>query len=349
MYEFRLKNLTLIPLHIVLWIIVWLFYIYFFSYAATNDEFVLYFATSLLPITIVVTYIIAYYLIPNFLLKKKYILFGTYLLYTIVGSLFLIIIITFVNFIFLSNYDMKQMPLLTRNFLFVFILVYIIAGLASLIQVLRYNYKAINRNTALEKELLEGQLTLKEKELYYLKEQIHPHFLFNTLNTIYGAALTQSEDTPDLILKLSNLLDYTLNQIEKKTVAISEEVLYIASYIGLEQVRFRDTLQVSFTKKIDSNIQVPPMLFIAFIENAFKHGSPHDTILQIEISLIVNDKQLDFSIKNTIKEDSSKKENHGIGMQNSIKRLDTLYPNAYDLNTHTSKGWYYLELIININ
>ncbi|WP_405226456.1 sensor histidine kinase [Dokdonia sp. Asnod1-B02] len=349
MHEFKLKNLALIPLHIILWIVVWLFYIYFFSYAAANEEFVLYFATSLLPITITVTYIIAYYLIPRFLLEKRYLLFSTYLLYTIVGSLFLIIIITFINFIFLSNYDMKQMPLLTRNFLFVFILVYIITGLVSLVQVLRYNYKAINRNTALEKKLLEGQLTLKEKELYYLKEQIHPHFLFNTLNTIYGAALTESKDTPDLILKLSNLLDYTLNQIEKKTVAISEEVLYISSYIGLEQVRFRDTLKVSFSKKIDSDIQVPPMLFIAFIENAFKHGSPHDSILHIKISLEVSDKQLHFSIKNTIKEDSSPKENHGLGMQNSIKRLETLYPNAYALNTHTSKGWYYLELIININ
>lgn len=343
-----LKRTALIPIHIISWIAVWLFYVYFFSYAATNDKFVLYFASSLLPIAIVVTYTIAYYLIPTFLLTKKYTIFCVYLLYTIIGSLFLIIIITFINFIFLSNFDMKQMPLLTRNFLFIFILVYLVAGLASLIQVLRYNYKAINRNTELEKQLLKGQLELKKKELYYLKEQIHPHFLFNTLNTIYGAALKESKDTPDLILKLSNLLDYTLNQIDKPTVPISEEIRYIDSYIGLERVRFKDSLQITFQQSILRNIQVPPMLFIAFLENAFKHGSKHDDHLKIDVCLDITEAQVLFNIKNSIKTEILEKENHGLGIENSKKRLDVLYPNNYRLTNSRDDSWYYLELVINL-
>lgn len=244
---------------------------------------------------------------------------------------------------------MKQMPLLTRNFLFVFILVYLVAGLVSLVQLLRYNYKAINRNIELEKKLLQGQLELKEKELYYLKEQIHPHFLFNTLNTIYGAALKESKDTPDLILKLSNLLDYTLNQIKKNTVAISEEVQYIESYIGLEQVRFRDTLDVSFTKNITHDIQVPPMLFIAFIENAFKHGTPINDILNIDINLLVDQNQLHFTIKNTVNEKQKSTENHGLGMENSKRRLDVLYPNSYNLTSTIKDNWFLLTLIITLD
>lgn len=244
---------------------------------------------------------------------------------------------------------MKQMPLLTRNILFIFILVYIVAGLVSLVQLLRHNYKAINRNNELENKVLEGQLQLKEKELYYLKEQIHPHFLFNTLNTIYGAALKESKDTPDLILKLSNLLDYTLNQIKQKTVPISEEIQYITSYIGLEQVRFRDTLNVSFTQNLKLDIQVPPMLFIAFIENAFKHGGAHDGFLNIEIHIETTPKQLYFTIKNTVKESAVLRENHGLGLTNSKKRLDVLYPDSYILTSDLKNDWFYLALTITLD
>lgn len=344
-----LKKTIYLPIHIILWVLVWLFYIYFFSYAADNDQFVIHFATSLLPITIVVTYIIAYYLIPRFLLKKRYIVFTAYLLYTVVGSLFLIIIITFINFIFLSNYDMKQMPLLTRNFVFVFILVYLVAGLVSLAQLLKYNYKAIHRNSVLENKILEGQLLLKEKELHYLKEQIHPHFLFNTLNTIYGAALKESKHTSDLILKLSNLLDYSLNQIKKKTVTISEETGYIDSYIGLEQVRFRESLSVTFTKNIQRDIQVPPMLFIAFVENAFKHGGPIDEFLIINIHLEVVDKRLHFTIENTVKAAQNNTLNHGLGLKNSKKRLDVLYPQRYTLTSELKGNWFYLDVNITLD
>ena len=332
--------------HCALWILVLLFYLYFFRYATENTDFVFYFASSLLPITITTTYVIGYYLIPTYLIKKKYTYFSIYLFYTIIVSLFLIIIITFVNFIFLSNYNMNEMPLLTRNFLFSFILVYLVAGIVSFIKLLRYNYKTINKNTVLEKKLLEGKLYLKERELNYLKEQIHPHFLFNTLNTIYGAALTESKDTPDLILKLSSLLDYTLNQIEKPTVSIYEEVNYIESYIGLERTRFKDSLNVSFDKSITQDIQIMPMLFIAFIENAFKHGNPIDGFLSIYIHLSVTPETLTFSIKNTISKNKKHIENHGLGIENSKKRLDVLFPHKYILNTKEEDNWFYLFLEI---
>ena len=134
------KYLKFLPLHLGLWVVVWLFYIYFFSYASDNSRFVLWFSTSLLPVTMATTYVISYYIIPKFLVSKKYKLFAPYIGYTVVCSLFLIVIVTFLNFIFQSDFDIRNMPLLTRNFVFIFILVYLVVGIVSFVRLLRYQY-----------------------------------------------------------------------------------------------------------------------------------------------------------------------------------------------------------------
>ncbi len=242
-----------------------------------------------------------------------------------------------------------QMPLLTRNFVFVLILVYLVVGLVCFIQLLYYNNRTVRLNTELEHKLLEGQLILKQKELHYLKQQIHPHFLFNTLNTIYGFALKQSKETPELILKLSDLLDYILHQIEKPRVTLNEEIKHIDAYIGLERVRFRDKLRVNFTKDIQNDVQIPPMLFIAFVENAFKHGTPINGFLNVEIKIHADITGLYFSVKNTMNTRMSKTQNHGLGIENSIKRLDSLFPDAYTLQIKEEENWYNLDLNLNLN
>ncbi len=349
MWKSILKELKFTPVHLILWIGVWLFYSYFFSYGSTNTDFVFWFSTSLLPVTIIITYFISYGLIPTYLITKKYALFITYLVYTIICSVYVILIITFINLIFLSDFNIGKMPLLTRNVVFVLILVYLVVSVVCFIQLLRYNYKTSNKNKELENKLLEGKLLLKQKELYYLKQQIHPHFLFNTLNTVYGFALKGSEETPELILKLSNLLDYILNQIEKPTVPLTEEIKHIEVYIGLERVRFRDTLRVHFTKDIGKEIQVPPMLFIAFVENAFKHGTPIDGFLDINIELKTNKTQLLFTIQNTINKKDLSRESHGIGLENTKKRLETLFPNSYTLQYTEEGAIYKVYLEIQLN
>jgi len=251
------------------------------------------------------------------------------------------------NCIFQSNFSLQDMPLLTRNFLFVFILVYLVVGLASFIQLLRYNYANATKTAALENRLLDGELKLKEKELFYLKQHIHPHFLFNTLNTIYGAALQKAEETPELILKLSNLLDYTLNQIDKKSIGISEELKYIEAYIGLEQVRFRDSLRVTFKKEIKQEVELPPMLLMAFVENAFKHGGAQEGFLDVKIDAVVREKQLFFQVRNTLSLQLNTPVSHGLGLQLTRKRLDALYPSAYTLEVEEGAGFYEVQLMIN--
>lgn len=238
------------------------------------------------------------------------------------------------------------MPLLTRNFVFIFILVYLVVGIVSFVRLLRYQYQISNKNKQLENKLLEGQLLLRQKELKYLKQQIQPHFLFNTLNTLYGFALRKSEETPELILKLSQLMDYMLYQMEKPYVALSEEIKHLEAYIGLEKVRFRDRLRVQMRKEIHQDIQVPPMLFLAFIENAFKHGVANNGFLEVDISLTTTAQEIHFEINNTISKNNTPKKSHGIGIHNTKKRLDTLYPNAYTLDTHQEQEQYKVSLII---
>jgi LytS/YehU family sensor histidine kinase len=229
--------------------------------------------------------------------------------------------------------------------------VYLIVGFVSFVSLLNNNFKTISKNKELQNKILETQLQVKNQELQYLKKQIHPHFLFNTLNTIYGFALKQSKDTPEIILKLSNLLDYILYQVDKPKVSLKEEVLHLKEYIELEKIRFQDSLKVNFrAENILEETQIAPMLLIPFVENAFKHGSLIDGYLTVEINIQLNENQLEFSIKNTIVSSEIDKNENGIGLENIQKRLNLLYKNKHLLNVAAEENWFVVDLkIVTIN
>jgi two-component system LytT family sensor kinase len=301
----------------------------------------------LLPITMITTYFVVYYLIPKYLLIKKYKTFGLYSFYTFVFSTYLILMAIFASYVFLSNFELKTMPPMSRNYVFILILVYLIVFMGSLISLIGHNFKTQSYTNELQNKLLETQLQIKDQELQYLKKQIHPHFLFNTLNTIYGFALKQSTDTPEIILKLSNLLDYILYQVNKPSVGLVEEVSHIKEYIDLERIRFQETLKVDFTsEEIHSDIQIAPMLLIPFVENAFKHGDLIDDFLHIELEIKTDGNGLDFNIKNSVKENYQEKTKNGIGLENIKKRLDILYVNNYSLDINRENNWYKVRLKI---
>lgn len=240
---------------------------------------------------------------------------------------------------------------MSKNFFFILILVFLVSGVISFITLLNHNFKTASTNKELQNKILETSLQLKEQELHYLKMQIHPHFLFNTLNTIYGFALKQSKQTPEIILKLSNLLDYILYQVNKPKVSLKEEVLHIKEYIELEKIRFKDTLKVIFVSgEIDETLQIAPMLLIPFVENAFKHGSLIEGFLRIEIKITVVKNTLNFSIRNTFVEHEKETVNGGIGLENIRKRLELNYKENYSLNISKEDKWYFVELsIFNLN
>jgi len=247
---------------------------------------------------------------------------------------------------YLSEFEYSNMSQLSKNLFFVMIAVYLIVIIVSAFKLLKLNLKNAEKTKALETKILETQLKLKEQELNYLKMQIHPHFLFNTLNTMYGFALKKADETPEMILKLSNLLDYLLYQVDKPFVLLTDEVNHIKDYIELEEMRFNETLDVNF--KCDSIIEstkIAPMLLLPFIENSFKHGSLKNSLLSINIDLSSNEDTINFYIENTnSKSEHTKK---GIGLENMQKRLDLLYKNKYTLTIENTIDLYKVHLKLN--
>lgn len=285
-----------------------------------------------MPVTIGATYVSIYKLLPNYLITKRYFFFGLYSIYTLIFLVFGAVFSIFFALAFLTNFKFEKMTVLSKSSVFVIISICLVVIVVSAFKLLKLNLKQSKDNAELEAKFLEAKLKLKEQELKYLKMQIHPHFLFNTLNTMYGLALKKAEQTPDMILKLSNLLDYLLYQTEKPLVSVSEEIEHIRDYIALEKMRFNDTLNVIMDVKIESeNTTIAPMLLLPFIENSFKHGNIKNGILQIYIEIKADLEMVHFQIKNSNSNDQSSAK-HGIGLQNIKKRLELLYPNKHNLS-----------------
>tara|TARA_B110000046_G_scaffold184622_1_gene223612 strand:- start:6221 stop:7276 length:1056 start_codon:yes stop_codon:yes gene_type:complete len=325
-----LKILKKIPLHLIFWFVVLFFFSSFFSVGSKNENFIFWFSTILSIITIVSSYVFVYYLIPDFLIARKY---KKFILYTFYAGVFIVcaVLMTVVfGFVFFYNLEFKQMPALTKNSGVILVCVLLIIALASAFKILKDTYKSLDEKKTLENKFLQTQLQLKEQELRFLKMQIHPHFLFNTLNTLYGLSLKKSEKAPEMILKLSNLLDYILYQVDKPLVLLKDEINHIEDYISLEKSRFQDSLKIMFNKKIiDDKLEIAPMLLLPFVENAFKHGAQIDGIVNVLISLKVDENELNFTIKNSaISKENSKK---GIGLDNIKKRLEMFYPGQHFL------------------
>ncbi len=200
---------------------------------------------------------------------------------------------------------------------------------------------------------VEIQKLKKEKvvaELKFLKAQLHPHFLFNTLNNLYALTLEKSDKAADVVLKLSELLDYVLYECNAELLYLEKEIKQIDNYIELEKLRFGARLDVKFTcEEFSSNMLIPPMLLMTLVENSFKHGvskSMGKSWIQIDIQEQYN--QITFKVKNGKHKLNSSKPNisGGLGLQNLENRLRLIYKEHYSFNIEESKNTFAVELII---
>ena len=334
-----------IPIHFLCWVLIWVFFRNFFSVGTSNQNFLFWFSSLLSIVTLITAYVFVYDLIPKYLLKKQY---KKFVLYTIYSGVFVaatILMIEVVGFVFYFNLEFKQMPALTTNPAVILVCIFFIVILASGLKILKSNYKSLDEKKTLENKFLQTKLELKEQELKFLKMQIHPHFLFNSLNTIYGFAIAKADEAPEMILKLSNLLDYILYQVEKPKVLLLEEVNHLEDYISLEKMRFHDTLKVNFSKdNLNDSIQIPPMLLIPFVENSFKHGVIIDGVLNVDIHLKTANNCLLFEVENSSKR--KEEASTGIGLQNIRKRLEMLYPAKHLLEIFENNDTFKVHLKI---
>ena len=195
----------------------------------------------------------------------------------------------------------------------------------------------------------------KEKtELLHLKSQVNPHFFFNTLNNLYALVGKDSVKARNMILKLSDMMRYSVYEGEKEWVTLEQEVEYLRNYIELHKMRYHKEIDVSFTTDIQKEgYRVMPLLFIILLENAFKHGVEQlKDDAYVRINMIANQKVLNFSIENNYDEESPEadkiKKGHGIGLNNLKRRLELAYPKKHLLTTSDSGGIYKAQLSIDI-
>ena len=185
-------------------------------------------------------------------------------------------------------------------------------------------------------------------ELAFLKSQINPHFLFNSLNNIYSLAYQKSEKTPEAILKLSEIMRYMLYESNEDKVALSDEIRYLENYIELQKLRFKDNIYIKFEINGDPlGLMITPLVLISFVENAFKHGIATDIENPISIVLNLSDDKLLFHVSN-IKSSMNKDITGGIGLQNVQRRLSLIYKDRYRLHIDDNNDIYNCELYLNL-
>ncbi len=197
----------------------------------------------------------------------------------------------------------------------------------------------------------------KEAELKLLKAQLNPHFLFNTLNNLYGLAVIKSDKLPGLMLKLSELLRYSLYDTKESLVTFEKEIQYLESYVSLEKLRLEDQVDIQFVKTGDfTSNKIAPMLLIVFVENAFKHIGDNNMNdkSRVVVDLEVIEDKMSFKCINTMDDPSEATINmesgkSGIGLVNAKKRLDLMYQGRYRLNTNTKDGLYRVELTVDLD
>jgi len=186
-----------------------------------------------------------------------------------------------------------------------------------------------------------------QAELRQLKAQIHPHFLFNTLNSIYALAIRQDERTADTIVKLSEFMRYMMRDAHREQVSLVTEVGYIANYIDLQLARLRDAVQIDYQVSGNLNgVSIGPLLLFTFIENAFKYGVNPDQESIIRIQLTVEQGQLRLIVYNRKVMVSLLEPSTGIGLQNARDRLALLYPNTHTLQINDTPTDYTVDLTI---
>ncbi|WP_435356697.1 sensor histidine kinase [Emticicia sp. SJ17W-69] len=197
------------------------------------------------------------------------------------------------------------------------------------------------------------QQTEREKtnaELAYLKAQINPHFLFNTLNSIYSLAIQKSDETPTAVVKLSGMMRYVLSESSNDFVPLEREITYIQNYIDLQKIRFEDAISLDFVVNGDmKGKKIAPLMLIPFIENAFKHGvnAEEESVIKIHIATAENELYLSvFNKKVTVH--ISEENKSGLGVENTKNRLEHLYPEKHKLAIYDTKDEYLVELLMKL-
>jgi len=338
---------------ILLHILFWVSYIVFFFFQnALFKESPDYLAnlgslTLTAFVDIAAAYFTVYFLLPKFLFTKKYLQFAVIFLLSVAAAIiFQRVLLYYISYpVFYPDYIDKIGKFWQINPFYTFFNIYTVVGLFASIKLLKYWYQNQQLKTELENKN-------KTSELALLRSQLNPHFLFNTLNNIDSLIITNPDRASDAIIKLSDIMRFMLYDTSTDEVPLDKEVNYLKSYISLQQMRLKDPDFVTVT--IEGNCHgktIAPMLFIPFVENAFKHGQKNVASPGIEVKLTCLIDSINFEVINYVddKKEMNKDDTSGIGLINTKRRLELLYPGKHEFTIEKENGSYKSNLRIYIS
>jgi LytS/YehU family sensor histidine kinase len=284
-------------------------------FALTNIHLVLFF------------YFNYFFAIPNLYFKRKLWQFALAMLVFIVPSL-LLLGLEFKLLNLLSYMPFQERPFLYPALVFRHLAVFMLSLTLRMYQ--RWKQSEADKNKA---------------ELQSLKAQINPHFLFNTLNGIYMLAVKKSDQTPDAISKLSEIMRYVISDAQQATVPLEKEIAYIQNFVDLQRLRLTASTSLAFNIAGSyQHLHIEPLLLISFVENAFKYGLSTERQAHIDINLLVEGNTLSFQVKNDKASKVTQAEQEGIGLKNTLERLEKAYPQRFQLNIDDKATSFSVEL-----
>ncbi|HEU5290715.1 MAG TPA: histidine kinase [Cyclobacteriaceae bacterium] len=329
-------------LHVLFWVVHVVFYAVL--YGSFEEKYQQAFTEELifLPVKILFTYFVLYFLLPRYILKGQY---GAFIFIFLISSFAAGLIQRYIAF--QIDYPLYYPEALKDPFFFfakivkAFVGIYPVVFTALTIKLLKYWYANQQAQQVLTKEKLEA-------ELKFLKTQIHPHFLFNTLNNLYALTLKKSERAPEMVLKLSELINYMLYECTADEVPLSKEVKFIQNYISIEKMRYGDKLEVDVRVSGDTaSVHIAPMIILPFVENCFKHGASEE--LQqgwVTVQIEASPETILIKVENSKAHTENNHHGTGIGVQNVKRRLSLLYPSRHELKILDGKETFLVILTI---
>lgn len=321
-------------IQIILYVLVFIFY----SFDKDDPQVKVYQVLFFLNYAFAALFI-GYFLLPQYYYRKKYFYFFVFA--SLIIAAVIIIEELVLERIYFPDTRGKYFPGLFYSLLDVLPVITILSGF-------KFAWDALKK----QREVDQLKSAIEESELRFLKSQINPHFLFNNLNNLYAYAIENSPKTPTIILELSSVLRYMLYECQEKYVSLSKEIEHLENFTRLNELQIEERGTVHFkTPSVPSDYQIAPMIFIVFIENAFKHSqASQSTNIFIDIEITLSDEgKLDFFCKNNFQPIANTENlSNGIGLENVRKRLQFLYPDAHQLAIREHENWYEVRLSIQL-
>ena len=327
----------------------WCVYLSFFLYQLTSRgsevdwQRVLIVATNQVTFALIISYLNYFFFLPRFLTKKSV---WRYLMEFIFPFALLMFMRIHIERYLIDGYTYQEEYLYRTRFVVQLITTNLF--IVIFVGMLRFAvdwFELEGKRKELENEKLLA-------ELNFLKAQINPHFLFNTLNNLYYLAYTKSENTTEVIAKLSQMMRYMIYESNHAKVSLQKEIEYMENYISLERLRLNDQIPIKFEVKGSiENVWITPFIFVTFLENAFKHGvSNNNPNAWVNISVELLDGQCIYRIENSkLEEKADIHEKSGIGLQNVQRRLELSYPGKHQLMMEDKEDRYIVKLNLTLN